>query len=76
MTKVLSNTIQIKPIQCTVYDTHIFKVLKKLGKPRFYEQQERMRIESSQADMRASKAAMGADLDIGGEVWRKSIDKS
>ena len=70
MTKVL------KPIQCTVYDTHMFKALKKHENPRFYEQQERMRIESSQADMRASKAAMGADLDIGGEVGKKSLDKS
>ena len=39
-----------------------------MGTPRFYEQQERMRIDSSQADERASKAAMSADLNITGEV--------
>ena len=34
-----------------------------------------MRIESSQADMRASKAAMGADLNITGEVCKSLLTK-
>ena len=52
---------------------HIIWVPPKIGKHRFYEQQERMRIESSQADMRASKAAMGADLDVTAEVWEHPL---
>jgi len=54
---------------------HLIKSFGQQKGSRFYEQQERMRIESSQADMRASKAAMGADLDIGGEVAAAPINK-
>jgi len=54
---------------------HLIKSFGQQKGSRFYEQQERMRIESSQADMRASKAAMGADLDVTAEVTGAPINK-
>jgi len=47
---------------------HLIKSFGQQKGSRFYEQQERMRIDSSQADERASKAAMAADLNITGET--------